>query len=138
MNKIIELYKIYKEIILYLIFGVLSTVINIVAFWMFNDVINIDYKISNIIAWVLAVIFAFITNKIIVFESKNKSKQETTKEVISFLVARLISLVADMIIMIVMIDVMKINSIISKVVANIVVVIINYIFSKFIIFKKEA
>jgi len=136
MKTVIDLYKKYKEVILYLIFGVLATAVNIIAFWLCNDIINIDYKVSNIIAWIFAVIFAFVTNKIIVFESTNKSKKETTREAISFFIARLISLVADMIIMIIMIDVLKINSIVAKVVANIVVVIINYIFSKFIIFKK--
>lgn len=136
MQKCLELYKKYKEVILYLVFGVLSTVINIVSFWLFNDIGHIDYKISNIIAWALAVIFAFITNKVLVFESTNKNKQENTKEALSFLIARLFSLVVDMIIMIVMIDMLKLGNILSKVVANVVVVIINYIFSKFIIFKK--
>ena len=136
MKLCLNLYKKYKELILYLVFGVLTTVLNIIIFWIFNDLLKIDYKISNVIAWIIAVIFAFVTNKLIVFESKNKSKEETTKEAISFFIARLISLVADMIMMIVMIDIIKINSIISKIVSNVVVVIINYIFSKFIVFKK--
>lgn len=137
MNKLINLYKRYKEIILYLVFGVSSTILNIIAFWLCNDILKIDYKISNIVAWILAVIFAFITNKLIVFESKNKTKNETTREVIAFFVARVFSLGVDMAMMIFMIDYLKINSLVSKFIANVVVVIINYIFSKFFIFKKE-
>lgn len=136
MDKCINLYKKHKEVILYLIFGFLSTAINIIAFWACNNLFKIDYKISNVIAWILAVIFAFVTNKLIVFESKNKTKEEITREVISFFIARLISLIVDMLMMVIMIDIIKINSIVAKVISNVVVVIINYIFSKFIIFRK--
>lgn len=136
MDTCIKLYKKYKEVFLYLVFGVLTTVINIIVFCISNDLLKIEYKISNIIAWIVAVIFAFITNKIFVFESKNKSKEETTREAASFLIARLFSLVVDMVIMILMIDIININSIVAKVISNVVVIVINYIFSKFIIFRK--
>lgn len=138
MNTCIEVYKKYKEVILYLVFGVLTTVINIVAFYLFNDILQINYKVSNVVAWFLSVMFAFITNKSIVFESKNKSKKETTKEVISFFVARIFSLVVDMLLMIFMIDVLKTNDLIAKIISNVIVVIINYILSKFLIFKREG
>ena len=137
MNQCIKLYKKHKEVILYLIFGVLTTILNIVVFWLCNDILKIEYKISNVVAWILSVIFAFITNKLIVFESKSKSKEETTKEAISFVMARLFSLIVDMILMILMIDILKVNSLIAKIISNVVVVIINYVFSKFIVFKKE-
>lgn len=133
MNLFVEIYRKYKEIILYLIFGALTTLINVIVFYLFNDLIKIDYKISNVIAWITSVIFAFITNKLVVFESKNN----IGKEITSFFIARIVSLVADMIMMIIMIDIMKFTSIIAKIISNVVVVIINYIFSKFIIFRKE-
>lgn len=136
MRNCINLYNKHKEVILYLIFGVLTTVINIIVFWLCNDLLQVEYKISNVLAWILAVAFAFVTNKLIVFESKNKSKEETTKEAISFIVARLITLAVDMVLMIVMIDILNINSLIAKVAANVVVIVINYIFSKFIVFRK--
>ena len=135
MNLFVEIYRKYKEIILYLIFGALTTLINVIVFYLFNDLIKIDYKISNVIAWKTSVIFAFITNKLVVFESKNKNN--IGKEITSFFIARIVSLVADMIMMIIMIDIMKFTSIIAKIISNVVVVIINYIFSKFIIFRKE-
>ncbi len=131
-----DLYRKYKELILYLIFGVLATVINIVAFWICNDICHVEYKLSNVIAWTLSVIFAFMTNKLLVFESKNKSKEETTKEAVAFVGARLFSLVVDMILMVIMIDTIKMNSLVAKIISNVVVVIINYIFSKFLIFRK--
>lgn len=136
MNQYISLYKKHKEVILYLIFGALTTIVNIISFWLCNDILSVEYKISNIVAWSLSVVFAFITNKTIVFESKNKNKEETTKEAISFIVSRVFSLVVDMVFMIVMVDILKINSLVSKIISNIVVVIINYIFSKFIVFRK--
>lgn len=136
MTVCINLYKKYKEVFLYLVFGVLTTIINIVVFWISNDILKIEYKISNVIAWILAVIFAFVTNKTLVFESRNKNKEEITKEAITFLVARLFSLVVDMLIMILMIDLININSLVAKIISNVVVVVINYIFSKFIIFRK--
>lgn len=136
MNLCINLYKKYKEVILYLLFGVLTTILNILVFWLCNDIVKIEYKISNIIAWILSVLFAFITNKLIVFKSKNHSKKETTKEALSFLAARIFSLIVDMALMVIMIDMMSLNSLIAKMIANVVVVIINYILSKFLIFRK--
>lgn len=136
INKCMKLYNKYKQIILYLIFGGLTTLINIITFYICNDLLIIEYKLSNIIAWILSVIFAFFTNKIIVFNSKNKDKNQITYEVISFLVARLLSLIFDMVLMIFMIDVLKLDELITKILVNIFVVIINYIFSKFIIFRK--
>ena len=138
MNKSIKLYKKYKEIILYLIFGVLTTVINIVSFFLCSNILQIDYKISNVISWFMSVLFAFITNKTIVFESKDKNKRETTKEIIFFFIARILSLIVDMGLMIIMVDIIKSNTLISKIIVNIVIIIINYILSKFLIFKKEG
>lgn len=136
MNQCINLYKKYKEVILYLVFGVLTTILNIISFWLCNDILKIEYKLSNIVAWILSVVFAFITNKTIVFESRNKSTEKITREAISFLVSRLFSLAVDMILMIFMIDTIKMNSLVAKIISNVVVVVINYIFSKFIVFRK--
>lgn len=136
LKKIKTLYMKYREVISYLFFGVVTTVINIVLFWFLTDISHIDYKVSNVIAWIVAVIVAFITNKLFVFESRGKSKEETTKELISFFAARIFSLIVDMIIMIVMVDVMNIDNIIAKIVSNVVVIVLNYIFSKLFIFNK--
>ena len=132
----ISWYNKYKEGLLYLFFGGCSTLINILTFFICRQ-LELSIFVSNIIAWTTAVIFAFITNKLIVFDSKNMDKKVVMKETIGFFIARVISLGIDMGIIHLMIDVMKIHEIISKIVSNIVVIIVNYIFSKMFIFKKE-
>ena len=127
-------YNKYREALLYLVFGGLTTVINIVVFFILR-LFNIEIYISNIIAWILSVLFAFITNKVFVFESKNKSKKENTRELVSFFGFRILSLVFDMGAMYLLLQVLGINELISKVLSNILVIILNYIFSKIFIFK---
>ena len=136
MKKIIELMKKYKEIIMYLIFGVLTTLINIVSFYIM-DKLGIALYVNNTIAWILSVLFAFITNKLFVFESKDKNPKIILKEGISFFGFRLLSYFVDMLCIFLLVDVFKINKLIAKVVGNVIVIIINYVFSKLFIFKKE-
>lgn len=133
MNKIKVLYIKYKEVINYLIFGVLTTLINIISFDILVH-LSIDWKISNIIAWIISVLFAYITNKLYVFESK---KQNIIKELFSFISFRLLSLVFDLVGMYIFIEILHVDNLISKVIMNVVVVILNYLFSKIFIFKKE-
>lgn len=137
MNKIKELYIKYKELINYGIFGVLTTIINYVSYILFTRLFSIDIFISNLLAWVLSVIFAFITNKIIVFESKEFTLKTIVKEGTSFVIARILSLLLDMLILYIMSDLMGINDLIVKIISNIIVIIVNYILSKFIIFKNK-
>lgn len=129
-------YNKYKEGLLYLFFGGCTTLINIISFVIFRQ-FKLSVDVSNIIAWLIAVIFAFITNKLFVFDSKNTDRKTVMKETISFLIARVISLGIDTGLLHLMIDFMKIHEVIAKVISNIVVIIVNYIFSKLFIFKKE-
>ena len=128
-------YHKYKESLLYLFFGGFTTVVNILTFMLLRA-FNANIFISNLIAWFLAVFFAFITNKLYVFESRGKSFIDSIKECISFFLFRILSLLIDMGIIYVMIDLLSINELFSKVVSNIVVIIVNYFFSKVFIFKK--
>ena len=141
MKKIIELTKKlfnkYKEIIMYGIMGVLTTIVNIIVFAICEKIIGINALVSNVIAWIVSVIFAYITNKLFVFESKSFKKEILIKEIISFTSARIFSLLLEEVIIYVMIDIMNINSLIVKVFSNIVVIVVNYIFSKLVIFKKK-
>lgn len=123
-----------KETINYLIFGVLTTIVNIVVFDLCNMVM--DYKPANIIAWILSVIFAYITNKLFVFESKSFAPKVLVKEISTFVFARLVSLAVDMAFMIFAIEVVHMPNLIAKIISNVFVVIINYVFSKLVIFKK--
>ncbi len=132
-----ELLKKYKFIILYGIFGVLTTVINIAVYGMFYSVFDVSNVISNIIAWVISVLFAFITNKLWVFESKSFDIKLFMKELGSFTLCRVTTGVLDLGIMFVGVDLLKGPAMILKVVSNVIVIILNYIMSKLFVFKKK-
>jgi len=127
-----------KEVLLYLIFGVLTTIINIVTYKIFKNLLNIDYMLSTIIAWCFAVIFAYVTNRIYVFNSKNNNKTDIVKEIMLFISVRLSSLVIDIAIMYIGVTILTINDMLIKVFANVVIIIINYIVSKKIVFKNKT
>lgn len=129
-------YNRFREGLLYLFFGGCTTLVNILSFYLLRKV-KVSTYVSNIIAWVISVIFAFVTNKLFVFESKGKSFKESFKECCSFFFFRIISLLFDMGFMYVFIDLLDVNEMISKVISNIVVIIANYGFSKLFIFKKN-
>lgn len=134
----INIYKKNKEIINYLIFGVLTTVVSFVVYFIFAKVFKIDSVISNGISWFFSVLFAFITNKLYVFESKEMGKKTLLKEVISFYLARLFTgVVCDLGVFALMVKVFKINDVLSKLVIQVIVTILNYVFSKLIIFNKK-
>lgn len=126
----------FRELFLYLIFGGLTTVINILVYFLLARLFLINYQVSTVIAWVLSVLFAFVTNKIFVFESKNESRKDDFREILSFFTFRILSLGIDMGSMYVMVQVLFLDDLIAKIIANIIVVIVNYLFSKLFIFKK--
>ncbi|KZX13353.1 GtrA family protein [Methanobrevibacter oralis] len=121
-----------KELILYLIFGILTTIVNIVVYLIFAKFLNIDYIISNIFAWFFSVLFAYVTNRIWVFERKTNN---IIKEATLFYGGRVFSGVLDTGLMYLFIDILFINDFISKIIIQVIVVIVNYVFSKFIVFK---
>ncbi|MDD8049600.1 MAG: GtrA family protein [Thomasclavelia sp.] len=121
----------YQEIISYLFFGVLTTLVSIISFYVFNLVFN--WMISNVISWVFAVTFAYYTNKLYVFKSKTHNDY---KEIFSFFCSRLFSLLVDMVVMIILIDLVKINPNIAKIFDQFIIVVINYILSKCLVFNK--
>lgn len=132
-----------KETISYLIFGVLTTIINIVVFWlaerelafiMSEDAASL---VGNVIAWVISVAFAFVTNKLFVFESKSMAFKVVMAELTGFVIARLLSLAFDEGFMFVAIVLLGMNSLLAKIISNVFVVIINYVLSKFFIFKNK-
>lgn len=137
MEKIKELYNKYKEILMYLIFGVLTTVVNIVSYFLLARILHIDTVVSTVIALILSILFAYITNKIFVFESKTNTAKELLKEIISFFGCRAFTGILDVAFMYITVDVFDLNDMIMKIISNIVVIIVNYIFSKLIIFKKD-
>lgn len=124
-----------KEIILYIVFGILTTVINILAFFGLYEVFDVDIILANVLAWIISVIFAYLTNRRFVFVSK---RENFIREMSLFFIARLSSLLLDTIIVYIGIKTLAIHALIVKVIANVIVVIFNYVVSKFIIFKKRS
>ncbi len=134
----INIYKKNKEIINYLIFGVLTTVVSFVVYFIFAKVFKIDEVISNVISWFFSVLFAFITNKLYVFESKETGKKTLLKEIISFYLARLFTgVVCDLGVFALMVKMFKINDVLSKLVTQVIVTVLNYVFSKLLVFKNN-
>ena len=138
MEKLLSLLSKYKSLITYGIFGVLTTLINIGIYTLCYQQIGIGNVVSNIIAWVVAVLFAFVTNKIWVFESKSLEPAVLVAEAVSFFGCRLATGVLDIVIMYVTVDMLALNSTIMKCISNVLVIIVNYVASKFVIFKKGA
>lgn len=126
-----------KETILYLIFGVITTLVDIFSYLIFAKLIGINYLLANIFAWCIAVIFAFVTNKIYVFNSKNYSLKTLMDEIPSFLSARLFTLLFSLLFIYVCVVLLGLNDVFAKIASNVFVVILNYILSKYIIFEKE-
>ena len=127
-----DLYNKYKELILYVIVGGLTTVVSVASYALFTRVFNFGIYSSSILSWILAVTFAFIANKKVVFKSNNNVK----KEVISFFILRLVSLGADLATMWILCDLLNINDLIAKIIVQFIVTASNYVFSKFLIFRR--
>lgn len=125
-----------RETILYLVFGVLTTILNY-AVYEICKWLGIHYTLSTILAWVLSVIFAYITNKLFVFESKSFETAVLIREILSFVSCRLFSGLCDLLFMVFAVEMISMNDSLAKLVSNVFVVIINYIFSKLFIFRKK-
>ena len=120
-----------------MVFGALTTVVNIVTYLTACTGLGIPNLISNAIAWVVSVLFAYVVNKLFVFQSKTGSWSRC-REFALFIAARLFSLAADELFMFLLVDVLASNKTVAKIAANVVVMIMNYFFSKWFIFKKKG
>ncbi len=134
---IADWYREHKEGMRYLIFGALTTLVNILAYALLYYLIHINNATSNVIAWVLGATFAYVTNKLYVFDSKTNKGKELLKEIVYFFGCRLLTLFIDEGIMIITVDKLAWNALLMKIIANIIVIILNFIFSKILIFKKK-
>lgn len=124
-----------KETISYVIFGVLTTVVDYVASYIFFYKMDMGEVVSNTIAWVLAVAFAYVTNKLFVFEARGKGFKTLMFEIISFAGARVITLLISNGFLLITSHI-GIEFLLAKVLISVVVLVLNYIFSKLIVFKK--
>ncbi|MBQ9805073.1 MAG: GtrA family protein [Clostridia bacterium] len=145
-----EFFKKHRESLLYLLFGGLTTLVNLVVFLLCGALIGETlYLLSNLIAWVAAVVFAFVVNKIIVFRARSCEKATLAREIVEFVGARVFSFGLEELGLFLLVDVLPLGKfsvvllgftvtgqLIAKLILAVVVVILNYFFSKFIIFKK--
>lgn len=135
-KKLWSFYKQYEEIINYIITGGFGTVVNIGTF-TFCRMLQLDVTLSNVLAWIITIIFVYISSKFFVFKTANKSREESTKEFIMFILARLATLGIEILILNITIEALHINEFISKTGAQIIVILLNYILSKLFVFTKS-
>lgn len=131
------IYERYKDMIPYLIFGVLSTAVNIATYWVSAHPFKLSVTLSTCIAWLAAVIFAYVTNRIFVFHSTVRNFRGIVKEATAFFGCRLATGLLDLGIMWLFVDVLGLNDMVIKVASNIIVVVLNYVASKLMIFKEK-
>lgn len=139
MKRLKELYLKYDEIINYLFIGGCTTLISLLVYYLcvftvFDPDKPLLLQCANILSWIIAVAFAYIANRKVVFKSKNKNVKG---EVSKFLGARIVTLLIDMLFMWLTVSVLHLNDKIMKIVSNVIIIILNYIFSKLFVFVKE-
>ena len=137
MKKLAELLQKYRAFIAYAVFGVLTTLVNMAAYWLFYDVLGVPNVPSTAVAWLFAVLFAFITNKLWVFESKSFDKKTLLHELWTFFTCRILTGVLDIGIMYVAVDLLHGNELLWKLISNVLVILLNYAASKLVIFTKK-
>ncbi|MBQ3151178.1 MAG: GtrA family protein [Clostridia bacterium] len=143
-----------REVLSYLFFGAMTTVVSLVSFYIADKLFStvgwlgifhyisgsekdFAYLDANVISFICAVAFAFITNKLFVFDSKSFEKKTLAKELFSFVGARIATFAIDSLLMFLLVTVMSVNEMVSKVLVQIIVVILNYVFSKLFVFRKN-
>ncbi|MBP1763033.1 MAG: teichoic acid glycosylation protein [Firmicutes bacterium] len=119
----------------YILFGILTTVVNFVSYMGFTKLMHLDYKVSASLAWILAVVFAFITNKLFVFKSEETNRSVLVKEASGFLFFRGLSYFVDIFSIIVLVEWLGVYDAVSKIIASGIVAVFNYIASKYVIFR---
>ncbi len=131
-----KLMKKYWDTIPYLFFGVCTTVSNVAAYWICAHALGLKTMVSTVIAWIIAVMFAYVTNRKWVFRSEAHEITAICKEMASFFGCRLTTGIVDWLAMYVFVELLSVNDVFVKMSANILVIVMNYMASKFIIFKK--
>ncbi len=139
ISKIKKIYYKYEEIIWYLIIGGLTTLVSILTYYavthsLLNPEDKLELQIAEIISWIAAVLFAYFTNRKYVFKKKNKISWQ---EFFSFVSSRISTLLIEMLIMYIFVSILHMDDKVIKIIAQVVVIILNYVLSKFIVFKKK-
>ena len=139
MNRLIDLYKKYRELISYLIVGGLTTVVSLGVYYgcvltFLDPEVAVQLQAANVLSWIAAVTFAYFTNRKYVFESKNENRLQ---EAAAFYGSRVTTLLLDMLCMFLMVTLMGWNDKVAKLIVQVLVTVANYILSKFLVFRKS-
>lgn len=135
-EKLKELFIKYKSIIIYIIVGGLTTVVNWVVYYFNYFVLGMSYKINNPIAWAAAVIFAYFPNKYLVFE--NREEGRGLIQFVKFVGSRVTTLVIEQVLLWVLVEGEIVAEVYAKIVISVIVVILNYVFSKILVFGRSG
>ena len=127
-----------REVIFYAIFGILTTLINVGIFYLLTSILNFEENLSNIIAIILAVLFAYFTNRKIVFNSTAKGFKENLAEFIKFIIGRAFTMLIETTGFFLLFNIIGIDKLISKIIITVIVIILNFFISKFFAFKNKS
>lgn len=137
MEKLKELLNRYREVIVYLVFGVLTTLVNYLVYLPCYNLLNFSSSLSNVIAWVAAVVFAYVTNKPFVFQSSDWTAKTVVPELTKFVGTRLGSGGLETLILFVFVDMIGGNGNVWKLITSVIVVVLNYLGSKLLVFRNK-
>ncbi len=143
MDRILELYKKYRELIVYFITGVLTTLVNWIAYALCAETFGWSVAVSNAIAWVVAVVFAYVVNKLWVFQSYNWEIRFVAKECFLFVSARILTGIFEIIAVPLLVSIglnqpfFGVKGMWAKIVVSVIVMVLNYVFSKLIVFRTK-
>ena len=126
----------FQEVLSYLVFGALTTLVNFLVYFPLSNWIH--YLAANIIAWICAVSFAFVVNKVFVFEDSRRDAGYLLRQMGAFAAMRLVSLGMEELLMFVFIEKLGMNANLVKLAAQVIVIVLNYVFSKLLIFRKKS
>lgn len=132
-----NIYNKYRDVIPYLLFGICTTLVNIITYWGFSNIIKLPVMSSTVLAWIAAVLFAYYTNRKWVFHSEAKGFNDIFMEIIKFFSCRLLTGVIDWLIMFVFVSYLHYNDMLIKTLANIIVIVLNYVASRLVIFNSS-
>ena len=144
-------YKAHKEVLMYLFFGGLTTLVSIITFKVAADMcgemltvsifgfgFRLDVLIANVVSWICAVTFAYVTNRVWVFEDRAYGAKGIAKECAAFFAGRLFTLLVETLLIELAVSVLSMNEVVAKIIMSVVTVILNYIISKLFVFRKKT
>jgi putative flippase GtrA len=137
VNKLFNWLKVHRELVLYIIFGVATTLVNYLVYFPLYNWFGLSGALSNALSWVVAVAFANLTNKPFVFQSNDWSAKTVFRELLKFVGCRVGSGAIETFLIFLTVDCLHWNGNVLKILTSVIVVILNYIASKWLVFRKE-